>query len=97
MRTSKSSKSEILDNVPALCGVRKRESRRGTEEAFMKRYASMLVLTFLGALTAWSLFGQTKSTTGGAPDSSNTGGNHNGATLPIPDQRAGHGCGECHR
>ncbi len=31
----------------------------------MKRYASMLVFTFLVVLAAWSVFGQTKSTTGG--------------------------------
>src|SRR5260221_8192629 len=91
MRTSKSSKSEILDNVPALCGVRKRESRQGTEEVFMKRYASMLVLTFLGALTAWKLFGQTKSTTGGSHENSNQGADDTVRTLPLPDNSAGDG------
>ena len=55
----------------------------------MKRYASMLVLTFLGALTAWSLFGQTKSTTGGSHDSSNQGANYSVRTLPLPDNNAG--------
>ena len=55
----------------------------------MKRYASMLVLTFLGALTAWSVFGQTKSTTGGSHDSSNQGANYSVRTLPLPDNNAG--------
>jgi hypothetical protein len=55
----------------------------------VKRYASMLVLTFLGALTAWSVFGQTKSTTGGSHDSSNQGASYSVRTLPLPDNNAG--------
>src|ERR1700731_1006879 len=49
----------------------------------------MLVLTFMGALTAWSVFGQTKSTTGGSHDSSNQGANYSVRTLPLPDNNAG--------
>src|ERR1700726_4846636 len=49
----------------------------------------MLVLTFLGALTAWSVFGQTKSTKGGSHDSSNQGASYSVRTLPLPDNNAG--------
>src|SRR3984893_10652394 len=55
----------------------------------MKRYTSMLVLTFLGALTALSVFGQTKSTTVGSHDSSNQGANYSVRTLPLPDNNTG--------
>src|ERR1700738_29899 len=49
----------------------------------------MLVLTFLGALTALSVFCQTKSTTGGSHDSSNQGASYSVRTLPLPDNNAG--------
>jgi DNA-binding beta-propeller fold protein YncE len=55
----------------------------------MKRYAAMLVFTILGALAAWSVFGQTKSTTVGSHDSSNQGANYSVRTLPLPDNNAG--------
>jgi hypothetical protein len=55
----------------------------------MKRYASMLVLTFLGAFAAWSVFGETKSTTVGSQDSSNQGANYSVRMLPLPDSGAG--------
>jgi DNA-binding beta-propeller fold protein YncE len=55
----------------------------------MKRYASMLVFTFLGALAAWSVFGQTKPTAVGSHDSSKQGANYSVRTLPLPDNNAG--------
>ena len=55
----------------------------------MKRCASMLVSIFLGALAAWSLFAQTKSTTAGSHDTSNQGANYSVRTLPLPDNNAG--------
>jgi hypothetical protein len=55
----------------------------------MKRYASMLVFTFLGALAAFSVFGQTKSAIVGSHDSSDQRANYSVRTLPLPDNNAG--------
>jgi len=49
----------------------------------------MLVFTFLGALAAWSVFGQTKPTAVGSHDGSNQGANYSVRTLPLPDNNAG--------
>src|ERR1700730_10343684 len=53
----------------------------------MKRCAPVLVFIFLGALAAWSVFAQTKSTTAGSHDSS--GANYSARTIPLPDNNTG--------
>jgi len=55
----------------------------------MKVYASVLVSLLVGTLTAWSVFAQTKSASGGSHDTSNQGVNYSVRTLPLPDNGAG--------
>jgi hypothetical protein len=50
----------------------------------MKRCVSVLVFISLGALTAWGVFAQTKST-----DTSKPSANYSVRTLPLPDNNTG--------
>src|ERR1700684_889266 len=71
--------------MPAVCGVNSRKSRQGTQEAFMKPWASVLASIFLGVLTTCTVFAQTESHN----DASNQGANYSVRTLPLPDNNAG--------